>query len=469
MKKTKILATFGPSIDSLPKIRSLIRSGVSAFRINCSHGTRVDFAHGVKLIRQASQGGDYPVGIVFDISGLKLRLSRFDGSVPIRRGEILTLTSGLGRISDRIIGVNHPAIIKSVKKGERVFIDDGALMFSIVSASSNSLKIKAINSGMLLPGKGINLPDSTITVPTITQKDRLDIAAAVELGADFIALSFVQSADDVLTVRRMLERMRAPVRIISKLEKREAIADLEGILMASDGVMIARGDLGVELPPADLPRIQKQIISLANKHQKLVIVATQMLESMRFNPRATRAEINDVASAVFDFADVVMLSAETASGKYPREAVQTMSDVIHATEDKHNLHPPISEMHDLSAETSQAIAQAIVSNDTRFPIRVICCFTSSGRTAELIASYFPSEPIIALTPNRKVWSQLSLYRSVYPIHIDQPKSFEEMISIVNRVVKQRRLAKRGELVIITGGTPFGSTAPTNFLKYHQIV
>ena len=332
MQHTKILATYGPAIETAAKVRRAVEAGAIGFRINCSHGVTADFTRAVHTIRKGAEQAKFPVAILFDISGPKLRLDRFEGELPIRAGALLTLTVGRTNLKRSIIGVNHPGIIKSLSRRDRLFIDDGAIEFEVRSVARGKAVIKARNEGMILPGKGINLPDSRVRIPTIGPKDRQDIATAVKLGADYLALSFVRTAEDIKTARALVKRLRGDQRIIAKLEKRDAIDRLDEILAVADGVMIARGDLGVELPSRELPQIQKRIIREAGRMGKLVIVATQMLESMRFSPRPTRAEVNDVASAVFDYVDVVMLSAETASGKYPIESIATMAEVIDATE-----------------------------------------------------------------------------------------------------------------------------------------
>ncbi len=469
MKKTRIVATYGPSVASPNMLTSLIDSGVNLFRINCSHGKSSDFISAANKIRKAVRSAKgFPIGILFDISGPKLRLDRFEGEYLIEAGGRMTITTGKTDLNKHTIGVNHPGIIKSVRKGERFFIDDGNLMFEILSTKGKSIEVKAINSGKILPGKGINLPDTELKIATITEKDVEDIKTAVRADADYIALSFVRSGNDVIEAKRIIKRFGGRQKVIAKLEKREAIESLEEIMLLADGVMVARGDLGVELPPEDLPVLQRKIISMANYHHKPVIVATQMLESMRFAPRATRAEINDVASAVFEHADAVMLSAETATGKYPLETVKTMARVIETTE-KSLTRPDIKiDHHLIPSKTTFAIAEAVTNMDANHDARVIFAFTTSGFTAEMISNLFPPQPIIALTPDPKVMTKLSLYRSVYPEKITQPKSFADMIEAVNLISRRRRLVKKGENVIITGGVPFGSSGQTNFMMIYEI-
>lgn len=468
VKHTKILATYGPSISSVELLRKLMAEGVNAFRVNCSHGDKEDFVAAARIIREASAVADFPPGLLFDISGPKLRLDRFEGEIPLEEGESITISAGNSDIEKRIIGVNHPEIISSVKMGERIMIDDGNLILEIRKVENGGVLAEACNKYKLLPGKGINLPDTDIKIPTITDKDREDIKTAVEVEADFIALSFVRSGDDIIEARKLIKQYGGHQRIIAKLEKREAIENVDEIIMLADGVMVARGDLGVELPPAELPRLQKRIIFKANQHHCPVIVATQMLESMRFSPRATRAEINDVASAVFDHADAVMLSAETATGLYPVDAVQAMTAAIYAAElDGDHPKTPIDK-NLIKEPIAYAIAKAVSSSDQLCQAKAIFAMTTSGYTASLISSLFQEEPIIALTIDPLVINQLTLFRSVYALPVEQFVSFDEVLKEVNRVSRKYDIAGENDRVIITGGYPFGKGIPTNFMMIHIV-
>lgn len=468
MKHTKILATYGPSISSVEMIQKLMAEGVNAFRINCSHGDKNDFLEAASIIRKASVDTDFPAGLLFDISGPKLRLDRFEGEISLEKGDCITISAGKSDIKNRIIGVNHPEIISSVKMGERIMIDDGNLILEIVEAGKNGVKARAQNNYTLLPAKGINLPDTDIKIPTITKKDREDIKTAVEADADFIALSFVRSGDDIIEAQKLIKQYGGRQQIIAKLEKREAIENLDEIITLADGVMVARGDLGVELPPAKLPRLQKQIIQKANQHHRPVIVATQMLESMRFSPRATRAEINDVASAVFDHTDAVMLSAETATGQYPLEAVEAMTAAIEAVELDGGPSRVTFEKQLIKEPIANAIAGAVSTTDQLCQTKAIFALTTTGYTACLISNLFQGEPIIALTSNRKVMNQLTLSRSVYAVRVKQITSFDEVLAEVNQTCRKYGLADKDDRVIITGGYPFGQSITTNFMMIHIV-
>ena len=468
MKRTKILATYGPAIARTAILKDLVSSGVNAFRINCSHGRTNDFLVAARTIKAAAKGARWPIGLLFDISGPKLRLDRFEGKLDVARGTKITLRYGKTDLAKGIIGVNHKAVIGAVRKGHRLFVDDGNIMFDVLTADKGRVELKAQNPGVLLGGKGINLPDTRLPIATIGPKDREDIKTAVRVDADYIALSFVRSAADIVETRKLVKKLGGRQLIIAKLEKKEAIEHLEEIVKLADGVMVARGDLGVELPPAEIPKLQKRIIKLANYHQKPVIVATQMLESMRFSPRATRAEVNDVATAVFDLTDAVMLSAETATGKYPLEAVKTMAQVCETTESGLTRPKVEFKKQGVNSDIPLAIAESVNQATDATDIRCIFAFTTSGFTAGLISNLYPLELVIALTPDRKVMTELSLYRSVYAVRIDQPASFEDTVSAVSSVAKKFKLARRGDKVVITGGAPFGTTVYTNFMMIHKV-
>ena len=468
MKKTKILVTFGPAVSSAGKIKNLVEAGANAFRINCSHGASQDFLSAARLIRQSTKDFPYTVGLVFDISGPKLRLDRFKGEFRVKKGQTITLLDRKTDLKSGKIGVNRPEILRSVKKRHRLFIDDGNLVFTVVSATSKNIVIKSVNGGVILPSKGVNLPDSDIKIPTIGEKDREDIKTAIRVDADYIALSFVRSAADITEAKKLIKISGGRQRVIAKLERKEAIENIEAIMTEADGVMFARGDLGVELEPQELPPLQKKIIRLANRFRKPVIIATQMLESMRFAPRATRAEINDVASAVFDFADVVMLSAETATGKYPVEAVRTMDAVIRATESALPEYDPELLRNIDQPDIPEAVARAVKESYPACRTPVIFAFTSSGFTAELISNLFPPQPVVALTPDKKVMGLLSLYRSVYPVLVEASKTFQEMLEAVEQVTKKYKLVRKGQKVTITGGVPLGTRQPTNFMMIHEV-
>ncbi|MGD8923003.1 MAG: pyruvate kinase [Candidatus Zixiibacteriota bacterium] len=468
MKRTKILATYGPATSRAADLKRLIKSGVNAFRINCSHGATPDFLAAARNIRSAAKDSQWPVGLLFDISGPKLRVDRFDGKLHVSRGQDIVFHYGKTSLAEGKIGVNHKEIIGQAKKGQPLLIDDGKIFFDVIRADSRQIVAKAKNPGTIFPGKGINLPGMRLPIPTLGKKDREDIKTAVRVDADYIALSFVRSVGDIAEARKLVKKLGGRQMIIAKLEKREAVEILDQLIEQADGVMVARGDLGVELPPAEVPLLQKKITHLANLYHKPVIVATQMLESMRTAPRATRAEINDIATAVFDYVDCIMLSAETATGKYPIQAVQTMTDVARTTEA--DLPPAAIDLsrHVSTSQIPMAVGEAVAAAIRIADVKAILAFTTSGFTAELISNLFPAQIVVALTPDRKVMTRLSIYRSVYPVQAEQPASFEDMVTTVNDTARKYRLARKGQKIIVTGGVPFGSTAYTNFMMVHKV-
>jgi len=467
VKSTKILATYGPAIATSTGLKKLIAQGVNLFRVNCSHGATEDFLKAAAVIREAASDARFPIGLLFDISGPKLRVERFQGKIDLAAGTELVLTVGESDPERGLLAVNHPAVINSLRVGDRVCMDDGQLMFDVIAEDNATVTLKSLTPGVLTGGKGINLPGVSLDIPTITEKDRVDIRTAVEVGADYIALSFVRSPDDIDEARALIVKCGGKQRLIAKLEKREAIDRLDDVMNRADGVMIARGDLGVELPPEELPILQKKIIRLSIRHRKPVIVATQMLESMRFAPRPTRAEVNDVATAVLDGVDAVMLSAETATGAYPVETVRMMSKVIVATERSLTL-APAAPVRSGAAPIPQAIADAVSHAMADSPAKIVFAFTVSGYTAELISSLLPPHPIIALTPDPRVMAALSLYRSVYPVLAPEPVSFDDMLATVSHSALEYELVASGQAVMVTGGAPFGSGVGTNFMMITTI-
>ncbi len=468
MKNTKIIATFGPAVADVQMVGKLVEGGVNLFRINCSHGTDEDFRAAAELIRQGAGEYRYPVAILMDMSGPKLRLDRFAGEIELEPGTELVLTRDMTDAVEGRVKVNHPSIINSVRKGDRMFVDDGQYLFEVVARTDDTVTVRSCSVGKLTGGKGINLPGVTLDIPTITEKDRRDISTAVELGADYVGLSFVRGPGDILEARELIQRAGGKQRIIAKLEKREAVDQLKEVMEAADGVMVARGDLGVELPPEDLPRLQREIIRMANRLHKPVIVATQMLESMRFSPRPTRAEVNDVASAVLDNVDAVMLSAETATGDYPAESVQMMARVIDSTEKGVTHGHSIPPERAFTEKIPQAIADAVSYTQSHETARVVFAYTTSGFTAQLLSNLFSPYPIIALTPDPRVMRVLTLYRSVYPVKVEQPESFTQIVSTVSEVGRKFNVVRPGDNVIITGGVPFGERVPTNFMLIAQV-
>ena len=470
MKKTKIIATLGPASIIAETIRDLIQSGLNVARLNMSHHYNPEELKTiVKAVRDEAEISGKSVSILFDLSGPKIRVKQFThiSEISIIEGETYEL--GMG---DCQIPLNLPLQFDKVSGSGKIKIDDGRISFKVVENRNESLVLKALNSGEILPGKGINFPGVELGIPTFTEKDSNDLQLAVNLDADWIAMSFVRSAEDVLYVRKKLEDQNKSIPIIAKIEKPEAIENLNEIVNSFDGVLVARGDLGVEMPLRELPILQKKIVNQCLKQKKPVIIATQMLESMIKQPNPTRAEVNDVANAIYDCADAVMLSGETAVGKYPVETVAMMSDIIQSVEldfAVENFNRLIEKHKIKSKNARESICHAAMTISDDLNIDIIVIMTETGRTARTMAQYRPKAKIFALCPIQKICSQLALIWGITPILVDQYNTTDEMILASNNILSEKGYVKKGEQFIITAGVPVGVSGSTNMVKIHKVM
>jgi len=471
MRRAKIIATLGPASESAQAIRQLVEAGVNVFRLNFSHGTIQDHRRRIEQVRRVSTELGMPVAILQDLPGPKLRTGNFpSGAVTLKEGDEVLLTGREIAGSAEIIPVNYPRLTEDVTAGSHILMDDGRLELEVVGAKGPDLRCRVIDGGELKDRKGVNFPDVPLSLPSITMQDEKDLAFGLGLGVDYVALSFVRQAKDVREARRLIIQEGQNVPLIAKIEKPQAIDDLEAILEASDGVMVARGDLGVEMPPEQVPILQKRIIEYANASGRLVIVATQMLESMMANPRPTRAEASDVANAVIDGTDAVMLSGETAVGMYPAEAVQMMARIIVEAErsGRHgDLGGSLGEQHAAPTD-AHAISHAVREIAQDMELQAIIAFTQSGFTARLISKDRPCCPILAMTPNEAVYRQLALVWGVTPILSPFVEDSDEMIAVVEKVLVDRGYVEPKHRVVIMGGLPVTTRGLTNFLKIHTI-
>ena len=479
MRNSKIVCTIGPSSNSEDVIRSLIQAGMDVVRINFSHGNHKEYEKIIKTIRDLSGELDIPVGILGDISGPKIRIGKIEGgSINLSQGDLLAITiedvigkanpdpSLAGRIS-----TGYKSIVKDVRTGDSIILDDGTLELRVKKVH-NEVLTEVIVGGLLKENKGINLPGVSLSAPAIGIKDRNDIRFAVSQGLDMIALSFVRSHKDMDEARKLLSSLKSDIPVIAKIEKWEAVADIERILSASNGIMIARGDLGVEMPPEEVPLIQKQIIAQCNRAGKPVITATQMLESMIYNPRPTRAEASDVANAIIDGSDAVMLSGETAIGKYPVESLVMMGKVIDCVE--RNFPGTRSRFFSMSGNystgilTEDAISQAATQAAKDIRASLIVAFTMSGTTARLISRHRPRVPILAITKTEEIRRRLSLVWGVRAIVVKEDLNVECMMNTINSITKEMGFTAPGDRVIFTCGLPLHERGNTNLLKVHEI-
>lgn len=465
--RTKIVATLGPASNSPEVIKQLVEAGMNVARLNFSHGNYEDHAHTVSLLRSIEKELDTPVTILQDLQGPKIRVGNLpDGAITLTQGKNITLVP-LGQENQEpdTVGIDYPYLAEEVKPAAQVLLDDGRLELRVESVSGNKVKCTIIEGGLLKSRKGVNFPSLNLRLPAMTDKDKQDLDFGLSQGVDWISLSFVRSGEDIRALKQLLAEKGADVPVIAKIEKPQAIANLEEIVRESDGIMVARGDLGVEMSPEKVPMLQKQMIRMCNKKGIPVITATQMLESMINEPRPTRAEASDVANAIVDGTDAVMLSGESAVGKYPIKAVEMMVRIARDVEKdiKFINYPPSEE------DETHAISEALNTIDKILPLRCIVAFTMSGYTATLVAAERPKALVVGLTPLPKVFHRLNLVWGVQPVLMDREvESFEELIQEAEDSLLERKIAATGDQVLIIGGIPTKSARGTNFLKIHTI-
>ncbi|NJM51025.1 MAG: pyruvate kinase [Sphingomonadales bacterium] len=461
-RKVRILATLGPASDTPEMIEKLFLAGADAFRINMSHGEQADKAKLVTAIRALEKKHGRPTTILVDLQGPKLRVGSFtDGKVMLETGKAFILDDKDIGGDDSRVYLPHPEIFAALEEGTRLLLDDGKLVLRVTSVSPNKIETRVEVGGLLSNRKGLNVPDVVVPVAALTEKDRSDLSFALAQGVDWIAMSFVQRPEDVAEGRKLIAGKAA---LLAKIEKPAAIHRLEEILELADAVMVARGDLGVELPPEEVPPLQKRIVSTARRMGRPVVVATQMLESMITSPSPTRAEVSDVATAIYDGADAIMLSAETAAGQWPIEAVSIMDRIAKQVENDPDYYArvhftetrPDATTADALAASSSAIAQTV---DTS----AIVCFTSSGSTARRIARERPSVPILVLTPHEDTARRVGLLWGAFAVYTRDIGSFEEMVAKGKRMALRYHLGQAGARLIMLAGVPFGTPGSTNVL------
>ena len=464
-KRTKIIATIGPAASSSTIIAGLIRAGMDAARLNFSHGDWNDHARRIRLIRQESEKARKQIAIIQDLQGPKLRVGMMkDGSVELRRGSLVSLTSRKMLGTSQAIPVTYPRLTKDLRPGDPVLLDDGRLELKVIKKSAGFLRCKVIRGGTLRSHKGINLPGSRLLLPSLSHKDKGDLRFGIAQGVDYIALSFVRSADDISALRLFLKAHGADIPIIAKIETAEAIHNLDQIINGANGIMVARGDLGVEMSPEQVPLLQKKIIEACNRAEKPVITATQMLESMIESPQPTRAEASDVANAILDGTDCVMLSGETAVGKYPVQAVEVMARIALQTETTLSPIPPDRNISGPDESVAHAACRAAEEQNAQ----AIVTFTQSGSTALMVSKHRPRMRIIAPTPFDLIARKMSLYWGVTPIILKTRRTTDNMIASVERAMHFGRLVRRHDLIVITAGVPIGVAGSTNMMKIHRV-
>jgi pyruvate kinase len=470
---TKIVCTIGPACNTDDMIGKLIDAGMSVARLNFSHGTHEDHRQALDAIRRVCEHKGRYIAVIADLQGPKIRTGALEngGPVTLEPGARLTITTEECVGTAERVSTTYQALPEDVRTGDRILLDDGVLDLRVVQPSATDVLCEVVCGGPLGEHKGINLPGVKVSAPALTAKDRDDLNFALQCGVDYIALSFVRTAQDVLQAKWEIERHGADTPLIAKLEKPEAINELDAIVEAADAIMVARGDLGVEAPTEDVPILQKRIIEACSLHRKPVITATQMLDSMREHPRPTRTEASDVANAVLDGTDAVMLSGETAVGKYPVESVQMLDRIARAAwcERMRGTHLS-TQFADAGhyLDFADAISRSSAQVAEELGITAIVAFTHSGSTARLASKCRPRVPILAASPLVETVRRCSLYWGVTPVLVDLVMDTDEMVGIIDGYVQQYEFAKPGDVIVITAGTPVGRRGTTNMMKLHVV-
>ncbi|MDD7340153.1 MAG: pyruvate kinase [Eubacteriales bacterium] len=471
MKKTKIVCTIGPSSDSYEVLKALINEGMNVARLNFSHGTHPEHKKRIDTIKKLRDDLDEPIAIMLDTKGPEIRIKTFkNGMIRIEQGQDFTLTSEDVEGDETRVSVTYKDIAKDLKANDRVLIDDGLVEFTVISVDEKNVYMKAVNAGELSDRKGVNLPSVKVNLPTLTEKDIEDLIFGIENDVDFIAASFIRSAKDVLEIRKILESNGGDdIKIISKIENLEGVQNIDEIIDVSDGIMVARGDMGVELDEEDIPLVQKDIIRKCNLKGKFVITATQMLDSMIRNPRPTRAEVTDVANAILDGSSAIMLSGETAAGNYPVKSCEMMRKIAVKIEDSLDYKIVVDSTNDEhEINITNSIAKATREAALDLDAKVIIAATTSGLTARNISKFKPKSPIIAATTNEKVRRQLAIEWGVYPIRATIASSIDDLFYESINILKNIKFVKEGELVILTAGMPLGKAGSTNIMMVKTV-
>ncbi len=471
-RRTKIVATIGPACDSKEALESLLLAGVNVFRLNFSHGDAAAKAARIRDIRDISKQHKRPVAILGDLQGPKIRTGLMrGGSQLLTAGQEVQITTEEVEGGDGVIPTIYKALPQDVIPGDQILLDDGQLELSVLRIEGERVFCRVVTGGVLKDRKGINLPGVKVSAPALTEKDLEDLQFCIEHGVDWVALSFVRTAAEVARLKSLIAERGGDLWVVAKIEKPEAVENFDEILAATDGVMVARGDLGVEIPSEKVPLIQKMIIRKCNAAGKPVITATQMLESMIGHPRPTRAETSDVANAILDGTDAVMLSGETAAGKYPQAAVKVMDRIARDVEADPLLHRRREELlcaFATGASLPEAIGQAACRVAETVGATAILAFTQTGSTAALVAKYRPLLPILAVTPATPVRRRLALYGGVRSLKVPIQGTTEQQITSVAEAVMASGLLNRGDIVVITMGSPLSSPGTTNLLKVHRL-
>lgn len=470
MRKTKIICTLGPATEDEAILRELMLSGMDVARINMSHGTYEEHKAKMDRVKKLRHELDMPVAILLDTKGPEIRTGNFPEKVVLESGQNFTLTTVPCDGDSDHCSITFAGLPDDVNTGTKILIDDGLIEMEVIDKNETDIICKVLNGGPVSSHKGINVPDITLSLPFLSERDKEDLKFGIEQDVDFVAASFTRSADDINEMKSFLEENGGhDIRIIAKIENKDGVNNIDDIIRISDGIMVARGDLGVEIPIAEIPVIQKMLIKKTRNSDKPVITATQMLDSMIKNPRPTRAETTDVANAIYDGTSVIMLSGETAAGAFPVEAVKTMANIAVTTENNINYIDRFNklDMHERPDVTS-AISHATCTTAHDLGAAAIITVSKSGSTSRMLSKYRPECPIISGTPSQKVWRQTNMSWGVCPIMIKEKDNTDELIDHVIDVAQKKGLLKNGDLVVLTAGVPLGVSGTTNLMKVHLV-
>jgi pyruvate kinase len=467
-RRAKIICTLGPASSSPAMIERMAAAGMDVARLNFSHGTHAEHARRIQLIRQASGKVQRPIGILADLQGPKIRTGALAGGQPVRLhfGQKFTITTRHIEGTAEGVSTTFRPLPRSVRKGDQILLSDGEIALRVVSAKGRDVICQVENGGLLGEHKGINLPGVNLKIPSLTPKDREDLKFALAQGADYIALSFVRTPNDVRAARQAIARAGKNTPVIAKIEKPEALDNLDEILEVAQGVMVARGDLGVEMSPEKVPVAQKEIIAKARNALSPVITATQMLDSMQKNPRPTRAEASDVANAIFDGSDALMLSGETAAGSYPLESLEMMDRIIREAEA--SIAEPLKPARRADIRIGETVAEAVCHAAEELRMKAIVVFTETGFSARLVSKYRPKAPIIAFSPRPETRRRLALFWGVMPRTMGQIKRSDQLARLTELRMREEKLVETGDVIGIIAGTPFGAHGTTNLMRLLRV-
>ena len=468
-RKTKIVATIGPASNTRPMLEKLIQAGMNVARLNFSHGNYETHGEVIRTIRSISRMMNRPVGILLDLQGPKIRVGKLKDGKPVRleRHATFSITAHEMKGNAEMVSTTYQNLAKDVQKNDTILLDDGLIRLQVTAVHEDRVECRVVNGGYLNENKGINLPGVNVSAPSLTEKDKRDVNFGIQNGVDYFALSFVRTADDLHQIKSILKRQGAEIPVIAKIEKPEGVDNLSSILEIADGIMVARGDLGVELRPEQVPTIQKQIIYTSANRNRLVITATQMLETMSSNPIPTRAEASDVANAIFDGTDAVMLSGETASGRYPVKALEMMAKIADQAEESPFMKYNIRFDPDPSDLITHAVAQSAVNILHEINAKCIVAFSVSGKTSKQISKQRPTAPVFAFTSRKDIYNRLALLWGITPMYIPNIDDAQRLVKSSENLLLEKKRVQKGDLIVLVIGLGL-KEGSTNIIKIHRV-